>query len=143
MCSVSSFMTQRIATNMSKLAILWECVWPCGIILRYVALLWALSSPQNILAFEPDWELSHMASNCESPRLSSQVPKLELICNSVKRSKWRFYFSWNDHVHPLNCMIPIEPRMVSMFWAHSPISSCHLSFDCLLLIRGLAIHPLN
>ena len=76
-----------------------------------VALLWALPTPKMILGRWIRLGLSHPVSNC------------------YEHAKCRFKFqdlSWDAKI--IDCqnedslsLSSIEPRMVSMFWAHSPI----------------------
>ena len=51
--------------------------------LRYVALLWALTTPHTILVVGLNQELSHRVTNCESRRLSFQVLELVMRCKRL------------------------------------------------------------
>ena len=67
----------------------------------------------------------------------------ELIWISYSLSKWRFSYSLSDHIDPSQLMLTIEPRMVSIFWARSPISLEHISFWCPFLDTHLTIYYSN
>lgn len=55
--------------------------------LKYVAIMWALTTPQTILTVESNWELSQVGSNCKPWKLSFEFSELELSCRSQRRSK--------------------------------------------------------
>lgn len=94
-------------------------------LVRCVALLSELPTPHRTLITRLDWELPHLVSCCESYRVSFQT--LELESEMHKKSKWSFFFLFlfffffNRPYQPT--MLTIEPKMVSIFWAHCPISS--------------------
>jgi hypothetical protein len=56
--------------------------------------------------------------------------------------KKRFSFSSKPH-RPSQFVVTIEPRRVSISWAHSPISSWQVSFWSLLLPTSLATYHSN
>lgn len=66
--------------------------------LRYVAIMWALTTPQTILTVESNWGSSQVGSNCKPWKLSFEFSELELSCRSQRRSKWRYSSSWSDRI---------------------------------------------
>ena len=66
-------------------------------LLRSVALLWVLPTPNIFLAVEPRW-------------LSFQVSELELRCKSYKRSEGRSSFPLSDETNPPKLRLIVERR---------------------------------
>lgn len=86
------------------------------ITIRYVALFWALPTPQIIEVTTSDQEFSHLVTNWG---LLLQVSELEL--NEMQKSyevKVMTLSLWTI-AQTLSILLSIEPRLVSTFCAHT------------------------
>ena len=63
-------------------------------------------------------------------RLSFQVSGSKMRCKNSETSSWNehsLFLSLSDHIHPPQLCPLSNPRMVSIFWAHSSITVHHVS----------------
>jgi len=73
--------------------------------LRYVGLLWALPTPQTIVAVGSVQEMSHLGDSIANHAyivVSIGVLESESRCKCNKRSRSRFSFSLSDRMGPPN-----------------------------------------
>ena len=89
-------------------------------------------------AISANWLANPNHAHSHLPRKFS-----ELTWISFSLSKWRLLCSLSDHIDLSQLMLTIEPRMVSIVWACSPISLEHTSFWCPFLDTHLTIHHSN
>lgn len=100
----------------------------CHLLLHHlgwvVLLLWALPNPRTFLTLQSSQEWSHPVRICNSQRLWSSLPELELRCKSYRRScvESNFWQTGRCDIRLLTDHIKCELGELSSEWRHIQLS---------------------